>query len=157
VTCSSFKGPCHEIFDLWFFSSNNSIWAPDIRVTAYWNTWLCICGDFWFWNRLFHWSQWHRWPQKWSLANPHIFSLNFKNIVLPMYDFFYFISSQRMITLRPPGQQIHIWSAVSLTGQEELWYWSAVPITPLTTCQLCKAVSPGKNFYAAAAPSPILL
>jgi hypothetical protein len=25
------KGPCHEIFDLWFFSSNNSIWAPDTR------------------------------------------------------------------------------------------------------------------------------
>jgi hypothetical protein len=23
------KGQCHEIFDLWFFSSNNPIWAPD--------------------------------------------------------------------------------------------------------------------------------
>jgi hypothetical protein len=23
------KGSSHKIFDLWFFSSNNSIWAPD--------------------------------------------------------------------------------------------------------------------------------
>jgi hypothetical protein len=29
------KGPCHEIFDLWFFSSNNSIWAPDTRFEAF--------------------------------------------------------------------------------------------------------------------------
>jgi hypothetical protein len=29
------KVPCHEIFDLWFFSSNNSIWAPDTRVKAF--------------------------------------------------------------------------------------------------------------------------
>jgi hypothetical protein len=26
---TSLKGPCHEIFDLRFFSSNNSIWATD--------------------------------------------------------------------------------------------------------------------------------
>jgi hypothetical protein len=31
----SLKGPCHETFDLWFFSSNNSIWAPDTRVKAF--------------------------------------------------------------------------------------------------------------------------
>jgi hypothetical protein len=30
-----FKGPCHEIYDLWFFSSNNSIWALDKRVKAF--------------------------------------------------------------------------------------------------------------------------
>jgi hypothetical protein len=29
------KEPCHEIFDLQFFSSNNSIWAPDPRVKAF--------------------------------------------------------------------------------------------------------------------------
>jgi hypothetical protein len=26
-----------EIFDLWFFSSNNTIWAPDSRVQAFSN------------------------------------------------------------------------------------------------------------------------
>jgi hypothetical protein len=31
------KGQCHEIFDLWFFSSNNPIWAPDSRVKAFSN------------------------------------------------------------------------------------------------------------------------
>jgi hypothetical protein len=31
------KGQCHEIFDLWFFSSNNLIWAPDSRVKAFSN------------------------------------------------------------------------------------------------------------------------
>jgi hypothetical protein len=25
----SLKGQCHEIFGLWFFSSNNPTWAPD--------------------------------------------------------------------------------------------------------------------------------
>jgi hypothetical protein len=25
------NGPCHEIFYLWCFSSNNSIWAPDTQ------------------------------------------------------------------------------------------------------------------------------
>jgi hypothetical protein len=29
------KEPCHEIFDHWFFSSNNSIWAPDTRVKTF--------------------------------------------------------------------------------------------------------------------------
>jgi hypothetical protein len=29
------KGTCHEIFDLWFFSSINSILAPDTRVKAF--------------------------------------------------------------------------------------------------------------------------
>jgi hypothetical protein len=36
--CSSqyaLKGPCHEIFDLRFFSSNNSIWAADPRAKAF--------------------------------------------------------------------------------------------------------------------------
>jgi hypothetical protein len=28
----SLKGPCHEIFDRQFFSSNNSIWALDPRA-----------------------------------------------------------------------------------------------------------------------------
>jgi hypothetical protein len=32
------KGPCHEIFDLWFFSSNNPIWAPDSQVKAFSST-----------------------------------------------------------------------------------------------------------------------
>jgi hypothetical protein len=32
---NTLKGPCHEIFDLWFFSSNNSIWAPDTRIKAF--------------------------------------------------------------------------------------------------------------------------
>jgi hypothetical protein len=31
----SLKGPCHEIFDLWFFSSNNPISAHDSRVKAF--------------------------------------------------------------------------------------------------------------------------
>jgi hypothetical protein len=31
------KGPCHDIFDLWLFSSNNPIWAPDSRVKAFSN------------------------------------------------------------------------------------------------------------------------
>jgi hypothetical protein len=31
----SLKGPCHEIFDLRFFSSNNSNWALDPRVKAF--------------------------------------------------------------------------------------------------------------------------
>jgi hypothetical protein len=29
------KGPCQEIFDLWVFSSNDSIWAPDLWVKAF--------------------------------------------------------------------------------------------------------------------------
>jgi hypothetical protein len=29
------KGQCQEIFDLWFFSSNSPIWAPDSRVKAF--------------------------------------------------------------------------------------------------------------------------
>jgi hypothetical protein len=32
-----FKGPWHEIFDLWFFSSNNFPWAPDAQVKAFLN------------------------------------------------------------------------------------------------------------------------
>jgi hypothetical protein len=32
------KGPCHEIFDLWFFLSNNPVWVPDSRVKAFTNT-----------------------------------------------------------------------------------------------------------------------
>jgi hypothetical protein len=32
-----FKAQCHEIFDLWFFSSNSPIWAPDSRVKAFSN------------------------------------------------------------------------------------------------------------------------
>jgi hypothetical protein len=35
VSAFYLKGPCHEIFDLRFFSSNNSIWAPDPRVKAF--------------------------------------------------------------------------------------------------------------------------
>jgi hypothetical protein len=48
------KGPCHEIFDLWFFSSNNSIWAPDTRVKAF-CIWLRIRGDIQLSNQLFWW------------------------------------------------------------------------------------------------------
>jgi hypothetical protein len=32
------KGPCHEIFELRFFSSNNSIWALDPWVKAFLHT-----------------------------------------------------------------------------------------------------------------------
>jgi hypothetical protein len=32
------KGPCHEIFDPRFFSSNNTPWAPDSRTKAFLNS-----------------------------------------------------------------------------------------------------------------------
>jgi hypothetical protein len=31
------KGLCHEIFDTWFFSSNNSSWDTDPRVEPFFN------------------------------------------------------------------------------------------------------------------------
>jgi hypothetical protein len=34
----SFKGQCHEIFDLRFFSSINIPWAPDSRAKAFLNS-----------------------------------------------------------------------------------------------------------------------
>jgi hypothetical protein len=35
LVSESLKGPCHEIFDLRFIASNNSIWALDPRVKAF--------------------------------------------------------------------------------------------------------------------------
>jgi hypothetical protein len=32
---NALKGQCHEIFDLWFFSSNNFPEAPDTPVKAF--------------------------------------------------------------------------------------------------------------------------
>jgi hypothetical protein len=32
------KGQCHEIFDLRFFTSNNTPWAPDSRTKAFFNS-----------------------------------------------------------------------------------------------------------------------
>jgi hypothetical protein len=35
------KGQCHEIFELWFFSLNNSIWAPHHGLKPF-QIWLRI-------------------------------------------------------------------------------------------------------------------
>jgi hypothetical protein len=72
--CTPLKGPCHEIFDLRFFSSNHSIWAPDPRAKAF----LHMASNSRRYSTkksIFWWSavsmsplttggryQWHRWP-----------------------------------------------------------------------------------------------
>jgi hypothetical protein len=52
-TLNILKGRCYEIFDLWCFSSNNSIWAliHGLKPFCKW-----LRGDIRLWTRRFWWS-----------------------------------------------------------------------------------------------------
>jgi hypothetical protein len=73
-------------------------------------------------------SQWHRWPQKWSLVNPHIFCMN-----VVQFAYVWFFDRNSLVPLVP-------WSAVSILVRGVIntaHQWSAVPVTPLTTKNRC--------------------
>jgi hypothetical protein len=73
ITKHELKGPFHEIIDLRFFSSNNSIWASDPRFKAflhmasYSRRYSTRKSTFW-WSAVSMTSgqrcHWHCWPQK---------------------------------------------------------------------------------------------